>query len=80
MEYDPQDDSFEGENKAIHGEVRCAVMFGNTSIPVVWHVISGSCEPILSGSDALQLGIIQFTANSDTFKPVLMIESGNKDC
>ena len=33
----------------VHGTARCAVSFGTSIIPVEWHVISGSCEPILSG-------------------------------
>ena len=53
--------------------------FGSSSVPVVWHIISGSCEPILSGSAALQLGIIQFNSKPDTFQPVLMIESECKN-
>ena len=62
----------------VHGEVRCSVTFGNTSIPTVWHVISGSCEPILSGQSALQLGIIKFTNKPDAFEPVLMISTQAK--
>lgn len=60
------------------GEARCSVSFGNVSVPVVWHVISGSCEPILSGNAALQLGIIQFNRKDTTFQPVLMIEKDDK--
>ena len=51
--------------------------FGETSILVVWHIISGSCEPILSGNAALQLGIIQFNKKDMGFHPILMKE---KDC
>ena len=64
----------------VYGEVMCAVTFGANSVPVKWHIISGSCEPILAGNMALQLGIIQFNSNPDTFQPVLMIDSkGKKD-
>ena len=42
-------------------------------IPVIWHVISGNCEPVLSGSTALQLGIIQFNKNPEVFQPLKMI-------
>ena len=41
---------YNSEPIAVHGEARCAVTFGSTSIPVVWHIISGSSEPILSGN------------------------------
>ena len=58
----------------IAGTATCAVTFGNTSIPVQWHIISGSCEPILAGNDALALGIIKFTKTLDVFEPVLMID------
>ena len=63
----------------VHGEAQCAVSFGSSSVPVVWHIISGSCEPILSGNAALQLGIIQFNPQPDTFQPVLLIESECKN-
>ena len=59
----------------VYGEARCAVTFGNSSVPVIWHIISGSCEPILDGKAALQLGIITFNAQEQTFQPVLMIET-----
>ena len=58
----------------VHGEARCAVSFGESSIPVIWHIISGSCEPFLDGSSALQLGIIQFSSKPQVFEPVLMID------
>ena len=63
----------------VYGEARCSVTFGSTSIPVVWHVISGNSEAILSGNAALQLGIIQFSETPDTFQPILMIESDDKE-
>ena len=52
----------------------CAVTFGDTSIPVEWHVISGSCEPVLSWVAAIQLGIIKFTDTPKVFQPILMID------
>ena len=63
----------------VYGEARCAVSFGESSVPVNWHIISGSCEPILSGKAALQLGIITFNKNPGVFEPVLMIDSKAKD-
>ena len=62
----------------VYGEVRCAVTFGSTSVPVKWHIISGSCEPILAGHIALQLGIIQFNSQPNAFQPILMIDSEDK--
>ena len=66
---------YNSEPIKVHGEARCSVSFGSSSIPVVWHFISGSCEPILSGNASLQLGILQFNSKPDTFHPVLMIDS-----
>lgn len=54
---------------------RCAVTFGFPTIPVEWHIISGSCQPILSGNSALQPGIIKFSSDSDMFHLVLMINN-----
>ena len=62
----------------VYGIACCAVTFGETSIPVEWHIIAGSCEPILSGDKALQLGIIHFTQKADTFRPILMIDRHTK--
>ncbi len=59
---------------SVLGVARCAVTFGSTSVPVEWHIISGSCEPILAGSAALQLGIIKFARSPGAFHPVLMID------
>ena len=62
----------------VYGIARCAVTFGTTSVPVEWHLISGSCEPVLAGDKALQLGIINFTPNPEMFQPVNMIQSDEK--
>lgn len=68
----------------LYGEARCGVTFGSTSIPVVWHVVSGSCEPVLAGSSALQLGIIAFNPDPEVFQPVLMMDKSKsqtlQDC
>ena len=52
--------------------------YKSESIAVFWHIISGSCEPILAGNSALQLGIIKFSTQPDTFQPILMIDSIRK--
>ena len=57
----------------VHRTRRCAVTFGATTLPVEWH-ISGSCEPILSGTASMQLGIIDFKAATNTYKPICMID------
>ena len=57
----------------VYGTARCAVSFGTTIIPVDWHIISGSCEPILSGTASRQLSIIRFNATPDTYEPIHMI-------
>ena len=61
------------------GKARCSVTFGQTSIPVEWYIIDGKCEPILSGTAAVNLGIIQFTKNPPIFRPVNMINSQLKE-
>ena len=50
-----------------------------TSVPVIWHIISGSSEPILSGSAAEQLGIIRFNKHSKPFHPINMISKKRSD-
>lgn len=57
----------------VQGEARCAVTFGSTSVPTIWHIISGSWEPILDGNTAMRLGIISFNSHPKVFQPVLMI-------
>ena len=57
----------------VAGIARCSVTFGSTSIPVEWHVISGSCEPILDGTAAEKLGIIKFNRAPEVFHPIQMI-------
>lgn len=62
----------------VYGVARCAVTFGTTSIPVIWHVISGNSEPVLSGVEAIQLGIIEFKDSPTVLKPIHMIKSDNR--
>ena len=59
----------------VTGVARCAVTFGNRSTPVVWHIINSSCEPILGGNTAVQLGILKFTKQPDTFIPINLIHA-----
>ena len=49
--------------------------FGKRSTPVIWHVIDATCEPILGGNSAIQLGILQFTKHPDTFIPINLIHT-----
>ena len=61
------------------GASRCAVSFGSSSVPVVWHIIKNDCEPVFAGVHARQLGIIKFCSNPNTFKPTNIIKSENKE-
>ena len=61
------------------GIARCAVTFGQNSVPAEWHILSGSCEPILSGERAQQLGIIQFNAKPNSYQPIKMINKHLED-
>ena len=57
------------------GVARCSVTFGSSSIPVLWYIMEGKCQPILSGSAAVNLGIINFTEQPGILKPINMISS-----
>ena len=59
------------------GAVRNSATFGTTSVPIVWHVIEGSCDTILDGHTAEQLGIIKFHRQPVTFKPINLIKTDN---
>lgn len=63
----------------VYGVARCAVTLGMTSIPIEWHIISGSCEPIISGKASTQLDIIQFNSKPPAFQPLNMIENQNPE-
>ena len=45
------------------GTARYSVTFGTASVPVEWHIVNGTCEPILAGNK----GIIQFRGESNVF-------------
>ena len=68
---------YNSEPIPVLGVARCAVTFGQTSIPVLWHVIKGSCVPILSGNAARELGIIRFNSKPNVFNPIHMISSSD---
>ena len=57
------------------GVARCAVTFGQDSIPVLWHIIKGSCLPILSDNVARELEIINFNSKPNDFNPINMISA-----
>ena len=61
------------------GEARCSVSFGARSIPVKWHIIEESCQPVLAGGHAKQLGIISFQRMPETLMPVNPIELDSKE-
>ena len=66
---------YNSESIPVLGKARCAVTFGETSIPVEWYILQGKCEPILSGSAAVQLGIVNFTKVPPVYQPIHMINS-----
>ena len=59
------------------GVARCAVSFGNRSIPVIWRVLPGSCETVLSGKACEDLGIIEFNKTPPPFQPIRLIHANN---
>ena len=59
----------------IAGTTKCAVTFGNSSIPVEWHIIDSPCEPVLAGHIAKELGILKFDAKPTVFHPIQIIHS-----
>ena len=63
----------------VKGISRCAVTFGQSSIPVEWNIIEGSCQPILSGNAAKELGIITFQPKAPIFSPINMIHKDHCD-
>ena len=63
----------------VTGIGKCAVTFGSTSIPMVWHIIDKPCEPVLAGQSAVQLGIIQFDAKPEVYQPVQMTQCTRKE-
>lgn len=65
---------YNSEAIPVSGVSRCAVTFGTRSTPVLWHIIKGSCEPILSGNAAIQLGIVKFNAQPETLLPIRFID------
>ena len=52
----------------------CSVAFGDRSVPVEWNIINGDCEPIISGTTAVQLGIIELHKHTETVNLVNMIK------
>ena len=59
----------------IAGTIKCAVTFGNSSIPVEWHIIDSPCEPVLARHIAKELGILKFDSKPTVFHPIQMIHS-----
>lgn len=60
------------------GVSTCGVSFGDRTVPVEWHIIEESCEPILAGSKATHLGIIKFKPSPEVLMPVRMIKHEDK--
>ena len=68
---------YKSEPISVKGVARCAVTFGSTSIPVEWYIIEGTCQPVLSGSAAVQLGVLSFNSKPQVLHPVSMINTTN---
>ena len=60
------------------GVSNCGVSFGDRTVPVQWFIIKESCEPILAGRIAQNLGIIDFNGVADVLVPVNMIHLSNQ--
>jgi len=56
----------------------CGVSFGDRTVPVQWHIIEGSCEPILSGKKACHLGIVKYNQSPKILMPYNMIKLADK--
>lgn len=56
---------------SVYGKTRWTVSFGESSIPVVWHVSSCSFEPVLDGNTALHLRLWNPTPNLKNFNPLV---------
>ena len=61
------------------GVSTCGVSFGDRIVPVQWYIIKDSCEPILAGGMARNLGIIEFNRAPDVLMPVNMIKLTNHE-
>ena len=61
------------------GVSTCGVSFGDRTVPVRWHIIEESCEPILAGKKASHLGIIQFKSAPEVLMPLRMIKLADKE-
>ena len=59
----------------VRGIATCAVTFTDTSVPVDFHILPGSCEPILAGNKALQLNLMSFNKEEQPYNPVLKIDT-----
>ena len=59
----------------VKGISRCTVTHGQSFVPVE----EGTCETVLSGSVAKQLGILHLTPVKNVFQLINIIPSQNKD-
>ena len=66
---------FNSEPIKVEGQAICAVIFGSSSVPVKWHVVSTYCEPILAESFAISLGIITFNHKRGVLAPIKIINT-----
>ena len=69
---------YKSEPIPIRGTATCAVSFKGRTVPVEFHILPGSCEPILSGNKGLQLKIISIEDDDELYNPVFMLGSEAK--
>ena len=60
------------------GATTCGISFGDRTVSVRWHIIEESCEPILAGSKASQLGVTLFKYTLEVLTPVNTFEVREK--
>ena len=53
-----------------YGTALCCATYKDRSVPVLFHILTGSCQPILEGTKATQLKIIVIDADDKVFNPV----------
>ena len=62
----------------VMGVATCGVTYNDRTVPVHFHILPGSCSPILAGTSAVQLSIISLAdrdGSNSVFNPVNMIHT-----
>ena len=65
---------YNSEPIKVRGTARCAVTYKSRSVPVEFYILPGSCEPILAGTEGLNLKVLSFAEDRPSeYHPVSMI-------